>query len=589
MGVEVLDHFQDEHIKYEAQTEDILAQQHLVKNQRIRIKLLSKSKDRLHTVDEESHQLSEMKPKQYERIQQSRRESTNLHNHNLQKFNGSNNDKLNFGSGIKSKQNLSTAGLRNLLSQNNLNSRQVQINRLSCSHAALQKVKLVNVNKMNDYVVNSDNDDNIENYDENRVNDEILASHFRDNKDKDSAVNLNLKQPYQPEISSQFSRPGSRKCDKKSLDNQNRRQSSKTSHLRIGFANKSESNNSRLSSSHQYKRIFTNLHDEIYLQDNQELESILAHPYVQKKLQKFMNHLKGLNIDQFTRERTIESPENQHTVQVSYQQYLEHVTGVKLLKYNPLNSLPLRQSLNQTKMIFKEICREIQSFFEMLQTQEQKVLALNRSHQINMIFTDSLHERILKKLSEILNSEKAFKFIERETEAIVNSMAEIGRDKLENPGLKQKERMRVKDLRMAKYMDDWERLENIELRQYPRLVNRIKVGYKSDLNLKKLVANNPIQEPKPLHMQREDKSKKNHGYGPLVDRQRLVFDQKFTLDTEKDPDDLHELFPTSYENQQNLKQVKRFHRTVNPKVALKLEQGKQKDIMVRDFKNFKIQ
>ena len=25
MGVEVLDHFQDEHIKYEAQTEDILA------------------------------------------------------------------------------------------------------------------------------------------------------------------------------------------------------------------------------------------------------------------------------------------------------------------------------------------------------------------------------------------------------------------------------------------------------------------------------------------------------------------------------------------------------------------------------------
>jgi hypothetical protein len=49
---------------------------------------------------------------------------------------------------------------------------------------------------MNDYVVNSDNDDNIENYDENRDNDEILASNFKDNKDKDSTVNLNLKQTY---------------------------------------------------------------------------------------------------------------------------------------------------------------------------------------------------------------------------------------------------------------------------------------------------------------------------------------------------------------------------------------------------------
>ena len=62
-------------------------------------------------------------------------------------------------------------------------------------------------------------------------------------------------------------------------------------------------------------------------------------------------------------------------------------------------------------------------------------------------------------------------------------------------------------LRMEKYTEDWDRLTNIDVRQYPRLVKRIKVGYKTDLMLDDLVVNRPPDDLRPPHVIQEQKLK----------------------------------------------------------------------------------
>lgn len=60
------------------------------------------------------------------------------------------------------------------------------------------------------------------------------------------------------------------------------------------------------------------------------------------------------------------------------------------------------------------------------------------------------------------------------------------------------------ELRMKKYTVDWDKLTNIGVRQYPRMVNRIRTGYKTDLDLDKLIVNQPPDDIRPKYVIQEE-------------------------------------------------------------------------------------
>jgi hypothetical protein len=92
-------------------------------------------------------------------------------------------------------------------------------------------------------------------------------------------------------------------------------------------------------------------------------------------------------------------------------------------------------------------------------------------------------------LADRLNHDKAFKFVEKETSKVIRGMIKVGKDSSRKQDMVEEERKRKMGFRMKNYTEDWNKLANIGVKSYPRIANRIRSGYQSNLDLNNLVVN----------------------------------------------------------------------------------------------------
>lgn len=181
------------------------------------------------------------------------------------------------------------------------------------------------------------------------------------------------------------------------------------------------------------------------------MKIIWNRPYIKQKLEKFMNYLKNLQ------------KENSN---FSFQEYLYHLTNNSLPKHNWLNDLNLK-NWEKSKVIFNEICKEIENFYENLEIEELKRISYYKSHLHSLKLREEVARRVENVLKEKLNHEKAFKNYQKELSGLINVM------KNDFPEEEPENNFRlIRNLRMRKYAKSWDYIAHLDTLETNRRNNR---------------------------------------------------------------------------------------------------------------------
>lgn len=191
--------------------------------------------------------------------------------------------------------------------------------------------------------------------------------------------------------------------------------------------------------------------------------------FIKAKMKKFMDYL--MKID-------LKSSLHKHK---SYQDYLKLITHSHLPKYNRLNGLPLGASLKQSKIIFDEICEEIEKFYKELESQEKAILGLVKAHRKNLDLRKEVGKRLHYALEDKKLREKNFKNSEKEVKWALDGMKNGGKYQ-EQP----EDFRKLLKWRMYKYKDDWKKFEHHEVGNFRRKKNRMQLYQSLELERKKL-------------------------------------------------------------------------------------------------------
>lgn len=184
-------------------------------------------------------------------------------------------------------------------------------------------------------------------------------------------------------------------------------------------------------------------------------ENLWQKPHIQKRLEKFTKFLENLK----------------YRNNFSLQEYLFDFTETNLPKYNGLNDFNVEKVWDLLKDELEVVTKDIEQIFKELRKEEMKIKYISRVHENQIKIRKEIYAKIAEKISEKA-LEDDFKLKQREVAQVLRKMEKL----MESINCKPYPREMVSNARMKKYEKDWKKNEHLEIRDFRRKRNRIKMN-----------------------------------------------------------------------------------------------------------------